>query len=425
MKKSIRLPVFLLIIVLLFLLSSCTTSASLERKRLANATDPTTWLTDHKIPSYASTMPLLYNNGVEWNQRSLQLIREAEDYILVSIFLGNLYEVSTDVWHALADKMREGVRVYCLIDSSSNFQTKPQSPVVIPAAMDYLRSLGVPVAEYNAFSLSHAPAMTLLLDRDHRKYWIVDGTYLALGGINVNYASLAHPPESGNIDTMIEVQSPGAIEELLHSFVTTWNRYNPQRLDTADFSVRQARAAETTLWLIDHKWPNNSKTTILFDAFTLGSQEELWMVQGYAFLTKALTNRIINAVDRGVEVHIILSENSGKDNYQGAAYYGMLDLIDAGAHVYLFNDPNLAFLHLKLIVSDQKYSVFGSPNYNFRSQTYSRELAAIFNAEQVAGEAMSHINDLLKHARPVTREEALTYRTFGNYFYYLLMQVWG
>lgn len=415
------------IAVLIFLVTSlsCTSAKALQKRQEAHGTSPIAWLEESGIPSYDSSAPRLYHNGVAWNERSRQLIDEAKEYIVVSIFLGNLYEVSTEVWDALIAKMQSGVRVYCLIDSSSYFQTIPQSPIIIPAAFNYLRDAGMEVVEYNPFSLNQLAFIPTLLDRDHRKYWIFDGKHIALGGINVNYASLAFPPETGNIDTMVEFESPGAIAQMIDSFVKTWNRYSPTRLDPASFTIADLDKAETTVWMIDHSWPVSPQTTTLFDAITLSSQEELWMVEGYTYLTSALKRRIANATERGVKVNVMLSENAGKDNYQRAAYWSALDLIDAGATVYMYDNPDKAFLHLKLIVSDRRYTVFGSPNYNLRSQTTSRELAAVFDDEQTASLSLAHIDDLVTHCRLVTREEALTWRTFTNYLYHLLMQVYG
>ena len=69
--------------------------------------------------------------------------------------------------------------------------------------------------------------------------------------------------------------------------------------------------------------------------------------------------------------------------------------------------------------------MFGSPNYNRRSQTLSRDIAAVFDDEEVAAQSKAHIQNLLKYCRVVTREEALTWRTRTNHFYHLLMQVYG
>ena len=95
-----------------FSLLSCSSAKVIEERRLSHPKTVTGWLDESGIPSYDSSNPLFYNTGVEWNQRSLQLIEGAEEYIVISIFLGNIMEVSNEVWDALIAKMHQGVRVY-------------------------------------------------------------------------------------------------------------------------------------------------------------------------------------------------------------------------------------------------------------------------------------------------------------------------
>ncbi len=427
-NRQLGLSIVLLLVLLVAVLaSSCSTVARMQEWQ-AQGGLASDHLDQQGIPRYESSFPKLYHTGTDWNARSLELIANAKDYIFISIFLGNLHPSTSEVWDLLAKKMTEGVRVYCIMDSSSYFQLDPDTQAVVPAVMNHLRSLGIPMVEYNAFSLSQLAYIPRLFDRDHRKYWIVDGTYLALGGINVNYTSLGLPPETGNIDTMVEVRSPGAITEMVASFVKTWNSYSPNPLDLSAFAIEQTLPAEvgrSSFWLLDHYWPGRSQVTAMFDALLFSAKEELWMIQGYAFLTPALIERIALAVKRGVEVHVVLSDFARKANYEQAALYGLLDLIDAGAKVYIYRNPLGAFLHLKLIVADGRLSAFGSANYNLRSQTLSREISAIFDDAEVGKLAMEHISHLMPFTREITREEALGYRNIGSFLYNLLMQVWG
>lgn len=374
---------------------------------------------------FPATMPVAYHTADSWHAESLALIESAEEYILISVFLGNYYSVTQEVWDALRAKVESGVAVYCIIDSASNFQTKPQESTIVPSAFTYLRKIGIQVVEYNPFSLNQFAFIPTLFDRDHRKFWIIDGKTIALGGTNINYSSLGEPVGSENIDSMVVLHSPKAIEAMIHSFVDTWNRYSPNALRAEDFAVPSYADTESSLYLIDHKWPEQSETTLLFDALLQGTEEELWMVQSYSYLTGALKQRIKDATDRGVAVHVIVSENAGKRNYQQAIYHSLVDLIDAGATVYMFEAPNEVFLHLKLFVADERYTVFGSPNYNFRSQTLSRELAVLYDDAAIAHDALAHIDTLLQHCRVVDREEAKRLRTFSSLFYHLLMQVYG
>ena len=103
----------------------------------------------------------------------------------------------------------------------------------------------------------------------------------------------------------------------------------------------------------------------------------------------------------------------------------MVDLIDAGATLYLFDGPHHAFLHCKLIVADEKYSLFGSVNYNLRSQFLSREISFLFDDEAIAEKALEHVGFIIDHSRIVDREEAKTHRKIDYLFYNLLMQLIG
>jgi cardiolipin synthase len=412
-------------------LTSCSTTNRLEGLRNEykhDVVDVAKYMEDRKIPSYGSTLPKYYNTGAEWNVRSLELIEKATDYILVSTFLGVEHESTAPVWQALAKKAAEGVRVYIMIDSSSNFQMIPISNERIKAAFMYLRDLGLDVVEYNSLSMSNLFFLPNLLDRDHRKYWVFDGELLAVGGINVNQTSIDWPSGMGNIDTMAEIISPGATGAVVETFVDTWNRYSPQRLSTNDFTVNNdlpTGESNTALWFLDHNWPSKASISSLFDLFSMYAEDELWLVQGYTFLTPALLDRLRYAVERGVSVNVILSENSTQPKYEMASRYGVLDLLDIGVNVWMFESPMKAFLHLKLMIADDTLVTVGSANYNLRSQTLSREMNILFEDDRVAEYSLAYVDTLLEHCRPVTREEALSYRNFRSWFNYVLMQVWG
>ena len=415
----------LVVIVLMITLVSCTSVNTFERRSEKIINDPITYLTERGLPAYSSSDPVFFNTGQEWNTHALKRIAEAKEYILISLFLGNIHEASYEVWDALGAKVQEGVAVYVLLDSSSYFQLTPHTNYVVPAAFNYARDVGLKVAEYNSMSVSQAAFLPLLLDRDHRKFWIFDGEYLAVGGINLNEASLMIPPETGNIDSMVEIQSPGAIEAMIDSFVNTWQRYSAQGIDHSSFSVPPVEELSKTVYLSDHYIRERNSVTDLFDALILGAKDEVWMIQGYSFLTKALINRIKSATQRGVKVNVVLSENAVKVHYEKAAFFGMADLIDAGATVYLFDGPYHAFLHLKMIVTDTRYSLFGSTNYNLRSQVLSREISFLFDDEAIASKAMEHVRFIIDHSRIVEYDEALTHRKFDNRFFNFMMQFIG
>lgn len=413
---------------LFLLLPSCSTSTRLARVAEAGVS-PAQAMEEAGAEYHASTLPVLYHSGASWNARSLDLIERAEDYILVSTFLGVEHPSVYPVWQALAKKAQSGVKVYILIDSSSNFQVVSGTMERIKAAYLHLMDMGLEVVEYNSLSLSNLFFIPKLFDRDHRKYWIVDGTVLAIGGVNVNHTSVAFPKGIGNIDTMAEIVSPGATRAVVETFVDTWNNYSPQQLDAKDFPVPEidlSRYGEVgNVWLIDHYWPSQSQISTLFDLFSTYAQRELWLIQGYTFLTPGLLERIRYAADRGVQVNIMLSDYSSQPKYEMASRYGILDLLDAGATVYVYSSPDKAFLHAKLMMADGKLVTIGSANYNYRSQFLSRELNILYEDERLGSQTAAYIEELLADCRKVDRDEAESYRSIRTWYNFVLMQIWG
>ena len=378
----------------------------------------------HNIPLLASTKPKLYFSSDDWAARALELVKGANDYIMISSFLVNSHRVNEPIMKALVEKAAQGVRVYVIFDSSSYFTYLPDKKSYLPTALSYFRGTAVRVAEYNPISGAKLFALPSLLDRDHRKFWIVDGKYLAAGGMNLNYYSLAPSGEYSNIDTFAEIEGEEPLRLMVDSFCETWNRYSPERLSPEAFDVK-ARPVDSSVWLVDQIPGEESKIDTLFDAFFGSAEKEIWMLQAYTFSTPALVAKIESATKRGVKVHIVLSANSFRSAYDEASKYCVEDLLKAGASVYMFDAPDDSFLHYKLMLADGRLAAFGSPNYNFRSQYLSREIAIVSAEPSVASAALLNLKGLMKYATPVTMEEAIGYRGLKYFASYLGMLFGG
>ncbi|MFW5486334.1 MAG: phospholipase D-like domain-containing protein [Spirochaetaceae bacterium JB067] len=416
------------LIIFLFLFFSCSTVGNLESES-EHFDDIDTFLSEKGYPSFTTTLPDFYYTGESWKNASLDLIDEAEKSILVSTFLG-VDDVSTEeIWQALADKAASGVKVYILIDSSSNFQPAPMTLDFVQAAYVHLKDLELKFAEYNPLSMSNLFFIPALLDRDHRKYWVFDSETVAVGGINVNHTSLNYPENLGNTDIMGVVKSADLARYITKIFIDTYNRYSAEYLSLSDFPYVDNEFNDTrsvsTAFAIDHYWQDGLAVKDLFDAFALSVEDELWMVQGYTFLTPQLIDRIQYITDKGVKVNFILSKNATQEKYELASMYSVADLLETGATVYLYDSPEKAFLHQKVVVGDKRYVTFGSANYNYRSHTLSRELNLVYDDERIAADLLSFIDTLVDHSVKMDIEEAQQFKTFRAWVNHVIMQVWG
>ena len=421
-----RASAMALALALALALSSCASAnaAGVDAAQPSLVEDAGRYFTDHGIPKLPSTAPKLYFSSEAWSTRALELVKGAKDYIIISSFLVNQHKVSSAILDALAEKAREGVRVYLIFDSSAYFTYMPDMKSFLPTALARFAGTSVHVTEYNPISGAKLFALPSLLDRDHRKFWIVDGIYLAEGGMNLNYYSLAPSGEYSNIDSFAEIEGNAPLALMVKSFCETWNRYSPETIFSEDFNVPE-RKTDSSIWLVDQVPGEGSKVDALFDAFFLCAEKELWMLQAYTFTTPGLVRKIAAATKRGVKVHLVLSANSFRAAYDEASKYCVLNLLEAGASVYMFYAPDNSFLHYKLMLADGRLAAFGSPNFNFRSQYLSRELAIVSADPAVGALALDNLRGLLEHAKPITMEEARSYRGAKYFASYLGMLFGG
>ncbi len=382
-------------------------------------------LRDAGMPAYpSSSIQRLSMDGTAWTKRALELIEGAEDYIFVTSFLFTDHPNARAILNALAAAQERGLRVRLIVDSSSYYRYYPMSMVPVPAITMYARGLGLPVVEYNSIRGRRILRMLALLDRDHRKYWIVDGRVAVLGGQNVDWDSLRDAGEGGCVDAMVEFASAGAIAEMRDTFIETWNSYSIDRLDPEEYPVRTGPAT-TRAWLVDQGMGKGGRVTAMFDAFYARATRELVFVQCYTYLTPALLRRVEAATKGGVKVDFILSGGHVSKRSEMGSYYCIADLLKAGARVFLYEAPGGSLLHYKMVMADGEMASIGSANYNFRSQTLERDMSVIFEDEESLSIVKTGIEEIRPYLREVGPEEAARYRGLPYYLTFLLMQVAG
>jgi cardiolipin synthase A/B len=377
------------------------------------------------INAYPSSPILrLSMDGDEWFARSIELIRRAEDYILIDSFLLTEHPRSRAVLSELQSAIGRGVRVRFIVDSASFYRTYPMSKEPVPAIVPYARSLGIPLVEYNPIRGKRIVTLFGLLYRDHRKFWIVDGRVAVVGGQNVDHDSLRGPGDSGGIDAMLEFSSAGAIAELRDSFIREWNSYSTEGLSPVDFPVRDC-PADVKVRVIDQARDKPGRVTAMFDYLFRSARREMLFVQCYTYLSPGLVDRIKKATSRGVEVRFILSGGHLNLRAERGSYYCMSELIRAGARVYLYESPAGNLLHYKMIMVDGEMVSIGSANYNYRSQTVSRELSVLFEDEASLALVKAKCAEFEPYLREIGAEEAGKHRSFSDRLYFMLMQLGG
>jgi cardiolipin synthase len=358
-----------------------------------------------------------YFTGDAFLERAEELIRDARDYILIDSFLAIEDEKGERVIELLRRKMNDHVRVYVVTDSSSAY-------VHGRTAVPYMVERGIPVVEYNPIRSNRAARLPLCLYRDHRKYWLIDGRTIILGGQNISSTSLNAPEEYGHTDSMVEFRSEQAFRELLLSFVREWNAYSTCKLTEEEFPVRARPYTGLELYLVHQDGFWNAVVDDLFFGLMDRAEREIWLVQSYTIPTRSMLERIRRLTARGVVVNILYSSYNFHEKFHYAPGYRMTDLIEAGAQLWQYENPS-SHLHYKAMIVDRRWFTLGSANLNFRSFYLSKELNILFEGAGTGAELLDNLDALKSHASRIDRGRAAGYRSPKYLFYYLLLYLGG
>ncbi len=364
-----------------------------------------------------------YDGGPAIKAGMLNLIEEAEDHVLVDSFLLTDGTESGDVIDALEERRRYGLNVQLIGDGSSRFVPEPH-------AFDRLAEQGIAGAEFNPYRGLRLAWLPSLLERDHRKFWIADDHVLFLGGANLNELSLLPPEKGGNLDLMVRIDSPDAACAMRNSFVKTWNSCrdaSPSEITgLVGLEYTNASPEGKRFWLFNQEElrGTSSMTEDMFDGLFGAAKESVWLIHPYTLVNPHIISRVREMSARGVKVNLVLSTQCQGPRFHCASYYGIKDLIDAGAQVWRFESSTTP-LHYKCILVDNRLACVGSSNFNYRSFRLAREVNVVFEDPPAVAEVRRVVDSVRSGSVAVTREEAKRYRTPRYFAWWLLMQLGG
>ena len=351
--------------------------------------------------------PDMYFDASLFLDRYIELIGGAEDYVIITTFLGSSCEGLEELYDAIAGKASSGVPVYMIIDGVSSYDMTASSSFMTP--LYFLRESGVHLIEYNPLSVFNLVNPSTLLIREHRKLVVIDGQWAVLGGMNMNYISMGADNIDLQRDSMYVFNSPSLASCLVDEFVSIWNESSVEKIDRNDFAVREAEEGEITGYLFNQGPGGHADMASMYSSLFSSARDEIVLLPYLAFFDDNMYESLEAAQARGVEVTMYLPIDS-RDYVQGALFHDYHNLVEAGFNVYIEyagEETGLSLLHQKLAVVDGRYTVIGSSNINYRSMTLSHEIALVVDSEEFADASLDQVEDIKKNMAPLDEETAL------------------
>lgn len=328
----------------------------------------------------------VYTYGADLFEDMLEAIRGARLRILLESFIIKSDAVGQEFKAALIEASERGVEVFVIYDGFAN--------LVVPRRFfDFPPS--VRVLRYPAFR----PGVLLLnvrkSGRDHRKILSVDGEVGFVGGFNIGstYAMEWR-------DTHLRVKGPAAWG-LENAFVDFWNgnkaSHEPELhgLGVAEWDPRLRVHRNVPEQLI---FPIRAMLLEAVDR----AKDRVIFTQAYFIPDQELANVLVEAAGRGVDVNVLVPENSNHVVADWMARGRYSELLRGGVRLWLYQGT---MVHAKTATVDGRWSTIGTANVDRLSLTGNYEINMEIFDEGVA-EHLERVFEVdLANARELTEEE--------------------
>ncbi len=303
----------------------------------------------------------VYTYGEYTFDAMLRAIDEAETSVYFETYIWKGDEMGTRFRDALGRAADRGVAVYAVWDEFAN--------LVVPRS--FYRDLSPKIHVYRHPALP-VPWNPRRWGRDHRKLLVVDEKVGFIGGYNVGslYAT-------GWRDTHARILGPG-VAELSNAFADFWN------LQAAG---RRRITSPNRPWGGSLRVHRNTPRIQVYPIRNMyleaidRASSHIWLTHAYLIPDDDLVAALRDAVNRGVDVRIVVPERSNHvvADWLSRGYYDRL--LQSGIRLFLYQG---AMVHSKTGTIDGHWSTIGTANLDRLSLMGNYEVNLEITDDKVA-----------------------------------------
>ena len=316
---------------------------------------------------------------------------QAKKYIFMEYFIIDEGEMWNGILEILKNKIKEGVKVYVIFDSFGCMAKMPRQNIKA------IRDCGITFLEFNKFS----PFVDMIQNnRDHRKLTVIDGKYGFMGGTNIadEYINLKHP--FGHwIDNNVMVEGD-AVLNMIQIFVNQYNVMvsSKEKLIIDNFANEEnTKIVNDELVLpfgVDPGYPFEMRAAegIYLDMI-YNAKKTLYISTPYFVVDSYITDAIINAKKKGVDVKMMFPGIPDKKVVNIILRSNYQKLVDAGVKVYEYTP---GFIHSKSVYADDM-ALVGTMNFDYRSLDLQFECGVLMEGSDAIRDMYQDFNDLAKN----------------------------
>jgi cardiolipin synthase A/B len=287
-------------------------------------------------------------------------------------------------------KAREGVKVRLLVD------VRPSWMMAFNATRQELLDAGVDLIIYTASRYRWARIFRKLF-RDHRKICIVDSKVGFTGGVIEEEKAKVWRDSwvrfEGSVVTEVQKHFDAAFNELKE------NNYF-RLLEPKTVGQPASPVGGFTVAGSGPQKKNRHILRLILSAI-YKAERVIHITSPYFNPTRSLMHAIERARRRGVEVNLLIPENT--DNFVAdiVTKHFLAHVLKIGVNVYLYKE----YVHAKTIVVDGRWSTIGSANFDKLSLKYNYELNVFSDNKEFSQELLAHFQNDITNSKLLTVKE--------------------
>jgi cardiolipin synthase A/B len=316
------------------------------------------------VPATEGNRIDVLRNGDEIFPAMLEAIGNARRTIDPLTFVYWEGQIGREFAHALADRAKAGARVRVLLDA---WGARP----IDKSMVDMMEDAGATIRWFRPL---HRFRPGQVNHRTHRKVMIVDEAVGFTGGVGIADEWLGDARNEREWrDTHFRIRG-AAVDGLRAAFLDNWAETGTELFDERfDLFPDQPKPGSTTVQCVRGASEiGHSDIFSLFRALCQLAQHRIRIATAYFAPNAEILDRLTSAVQRGVEVDLLLpGPHADKRFVQLAAEADYPALLEAGVKIWAFQ-PSM--LHAKIMTVDGMLANIGSANLNARSTRLDEEI---------------------------------------------------
>ena len=336
----------------------------------------------------------LLKNGHDKFEDLFKAVKEAKSFIHLEYFNFRNDSIANLLFDVLADKVREGVEVRAMYDAFGNMSNNQP---INRHRHDSIANLGIKLVKFDPVRF---PWVNHIIPRDHRKIVVIDGRIAYTGGMNVaDYYITGTPVVGAWRDMHMHIEGP-AVNELHEIFCAMWYKATDELLYEDKYFPEPIRQKENMRMAVVDRCPNHSNKSIrqLYTSMINKAKHKIVLINPYFVPTHSVRSALKHAIDRGIDVQIMLSSRSDIPLTPDASYYVANNLMKRGAKLYLYEG---GFHHTKAMMVDSLFCTIGSSNLDSRSLRCDYEVNTLIMNQEITRELLDMFNEDKKNSTEI------------------------